>query len=32
MRAALGGVVESILVSDGEVVGPGQLLVQIASA
>jgi len=32
MRAALGGVVESILVSDGEVVGPGQLLVQITSA
>jgi acetyl/propionyl-CoA carboxylase alpha subunit len=32
MRAALDGVVESILVSDGEVVGPGQLLVQITSA
>src|SRR5262249_31326260 len=32
MRAALDGVVESILVGDGEVVGPGQLLVQIASA
>jgi propionyl-CoA carboxylase alpha chain len=29
MRAALDGIVESILVSDGEVVGPGQLLVQI---
>jgi propionyl-CoA carboxylase alpha chain len=29
MRAALDGVVESILVSDGEVVGPGQLLVLI---
>ncbi len=32
MRAAVNGVVESILVSDGEVVGPGQLLVQITSA
>jgi propionyl-CoA carboxylase alpha chain len=32
MRAALDGVVEAILVSDGEVVGPGQLLVQITSA
>jgi acetyl-CoA carboxylase biotin carboxylase subunit len=32
MRAALDGIVESILVSDGEVVGPGQLLVQITSA
>jgi len=32
MRAAADGVVESILVSDGEVVGPGQLLVQITSA
>ncbi len=31
MRAALNGVVESILVRDGEVVGPGQLLVQITS-
>jgi acetyl-CoA carboxylase biotin carboxylase subunit len=29
MRAAMNGVVESILVIDGEVVGPGQLLVQI---
>jgi acetyl-CoA carboxylase biotin carboxylase subunit len=29
MRAALDGVVESILVSDGEVVRPGQLLVRI---
>jgi acetyl-CoA carboxylase biotin carboxylase subunit len=32
MRAALDGVVEAVLVSDGEVVGPGQLLVQITSA
>ncbi len=32
MRAVAPGVVESILVSDGEVVGPGQLLVQIISA
>jgi acetyl-CoA carboxylase biotin carboxylase subunit len=32
MRAAVDGVVESILVNDGEVVGPGQLLVQITSA
>ncbi|HEU0175523.1 MAG TPA: acetyl-CoA carboxylase biotin carboxylase subunit [Blastocatellia bacterium] len=32
MRAALDGVVQSILVSDGEIVGPGQLLVQIISA
>jgi acyl-CoA carboxylase subunit alpha len=32
MRAALDGVVESILVGAGEVVGPGQLLVQITSA
>jgi len=32
MRAAAPGVVEAVLVSDGEVVGPGQLLVQIASA
>jgi 3-methylcrotonyl-CoA carboxylase alpha subunit len=31
MRAALDGVVESILVGDGEVVGPGQLLVQITN-
>src|SRR5262245_3118895 len=31
MRAALDGVVEAVLVSDGEVVGPGQLLVQITS-
>jgi len=31
MRAALDGVVEAVLVSDGEVVGPGQLLVQISS-
>lgn len=31
MRAAVDGVVESILVSVGEVVGPGQLLVQITS-
>jgi acetyl-CoA carboxylase biotin carboxylase subunit len=29
MRAAINGVVESILVIDGEVVGPGQLLVRI---
>jgi acyl-CoA carboxylase subunit alpha len=29
MRAAMNGVVESILVIDGEVVGPGQLLVRI---
>ncbi|HEX5086071.1 MAG TPA: biotin carboxylase N-terminal domain-containing protein [Blastocatellia bacterium] len=29
MRAALEGVVESVLVIDGEVVGPGQLLVRI---
>jgi biotin carboxyl carrier protein len=32
MRAVVDGVVESILVGDGEVVGPGQLLVQITSA
>jgi acetyl-CoA carboxylase biotin carboxylase subunit len=32
MRAALDGVVEAVLVSDGEVVGPGQLLVKITSA
>ncbi|HKQ72381.1 MAG TPA: acetyl-CoA carboxylase biotin carboxylase subunit [Blastocatellia bacterium] len=32
MRAVVDGVVESILVGDGEVVGPGQLLVQIISA
>jgi biotin carboxyl carrier protein len=32
MRAAMDGVVEAVLVSDGEVVGPGQLLVQITSA
>ncbi|MGH9755311.1 MAG: biotin/lipoyl-containing protein, partial [Blastocatellia bacterium] len=31
MRAVVNGVVESILVSNGEVVGPGQLLVQIRS-
>jgi len=31
MRAAVDGVVESILVSVGEIVGPGQLLVQIKS-
>ncbi len=31
MRAAVDGVVESILVSDGEVVGPGQLLVRITN-
>src|SRR5262245_15081066 len=29
MRAALDGIVEEVLVSDGEVVGPGQLLVKI---
>jgi propionyl-CoA carboxylase alpha chain len=29
MRAALDGIVESVLVSDGEIVGPGQLLVRI---
>jgi acetyl-CoA carboxylase biotin carboxylase subunit len=29
MRAALDGIVESVLVIDGEVVGPGQLLVRI---
>ncbi|HEY8460746.1 MAG TPA: biotin carboxylase N-terminal domain-containing protein [Blastocatellia bacterium] len=29
MRAAMDGVVEAILVSDGEVVGPGQILAQI---
>lgn len=31
MRAAVDGVVESILVSDGEVVGPGQLLARITN-
>jgi acetyl-CoA carboxylase biotin carboxylase subunit len=31
MRAAFDGVVESILVRDGEVVGPGQLLAQITN-
>jgi len=31
MRAVMDGVVESILVSDGEVVGPGQLLVRITN-
>jgi acetyl-CoA carboxylase biotin carboxylase subunit len=31
MRATVDGVVESILVGNGEVVGPGQLLVQITS-
>ncbi|HKX31520.1 MAG TPA: HlyD family efflux transporter periplasmic adaptor subunit [Blastocatellia bacterium] len=30
MRAAVDGVVEKILVEQGEVVGPGQALVQIA--
>jgi biotin carboxyl carrier protein len=29
MRAIVDGVVESVLVGNGEVVGPGQLLVQI---
>jgi len=32
MRAMTPGVVEAVLVSDGEVVGPGQLLVQITGA
>src|SRR5215510_9599751 len=32
MRAIAPGVVEAVLVSDGEVVGPGQLLVQITEA
>src|SRR5499426_2846690 len=32
MRAMAPGVVEAVLVSDGEVVGPGQLLVQITEA
>jgi 3-methylcrotonyl-CoA carboxylase alpha subunit len=32
MRAMAPGVVEAVLVSDGEVVGPGQLLVQITGA
>ncbi|MGE0128870.1 MAG: acetyl-CoA carboxylase biotin carboxylase subunit [Blastocatellales bacterium] len=32
MRAAVDGVVEAILVSQGEVVAPGQLLIQITSA
>jgi acetyl-CoA carboxylase biotin carboxylase subunit len=32
MRAATGGVIEAILVSQGEVVRPGQMLVQIASS
>jgi acetyl-CoA carboxylase biotin carboxylase subunit len=32
MRAAVDGVVESILVSNGDIVGPGQLLAQITSA
>lgn len=32
MRAMVDGVIEAVLVSDGEVVGPGQLLVQISSA
>ena len=31
MRAAIDGIVEAVLVGDGEVVGPGQLLVQIIS-
>jgi biotin carboxyl carrier protein len=32
MRAALDGVVEAVLVNQGEVIAPGQLLVQILSA
>ncbi len=31
MRAAVDGVIETVLVSQGEVVGPGQVLVQIAA-
>ncbi|MCI0666415.1 MAG: acetyl-CoA carboxylase biotin carboxyl carrier protein subunit, partial [Acidobacteria bacterium] len=32
MRAAVDGVVEAVLVNQGEVVGPGQVLVQIAAS
>jgi propionyl-CoA carboxylase alpha chain len=32
MRAVVDGIVESVLVGDGEVVGPGQLLVRITAA